>query len=204
MGFFTKSENRSRPRFTGAADGTASTLWIVALTLASTGATLALACATPFTALAALAATQMRGRDGIPLMVVAWAASQAVGFGLHDYPRDATTLAWGVALCIAAVACVIAARQAAVRMPNSSAFSRIAVAYLVASVAFKAVILLWSFGLGGVDTALSPAINARQLVRNGAILVALYGLCRALIAIGMPGIPRDRDTSGTEGSVAIC
>lgn len=204
MGFFSKSESSSRPRFTSAAYGTTATLWIVILTLASTGTTVALACATPFTALAALAATQMRGRDGIPLMVVAWAASQLVGFGLHDYPRDTTTLAWAVALCMAAVVCVIAARQVTVRMPNSSALSRIIVAYLVASVTFKAVILLWSFGLGGVDTALSPSINARQLVRNGAILVALYGFCRALIAIGMPGIPRDRDNSGTSRSVVLC
>ncbi len=204
MGFFTKNGNRSRPRLTGAADGTTATLWIVILTLASTVTTVALACATPFTALAALAATQMRGRDGIPLMVVAWAASQLVGFGLHDYPRDATTLAWAAALCMAAVVCVVAARQVIVRMQSPSMLAQIVVAYLVASVTFKAVILLWSFGLGGVDTALSPAINARQLVRNGAILVALYGLCRALLAIGMPGIPRDRGNSRASGPVAIC
>ena len=38
----------------------ASTLWIMLLTLVSTVATLALACATPYAALAALAATRMR------------------------------------------------------------------------------------------------------------------------------------------------
>lgn len=192
MPSFMEDERRQRPHQTGAANGaTASTLWIVVLTLASTVATLALACATPFTALAALAATQMRARDGAPLMLLAWAVSQIVGFGLHNYPRDASTIAWGVALGMAAVACVIAARQAVNRVGNRSMLIQMAVAYLVATIAFKAVILLWSFGLGGVETTLSPSINARQFVRNGAILIGLYALCRGLLAVGMPLMPRE-------------
>ena len=70
----------------------ASTLWISLLTAASTGTTLLLACATPFPALAALSAVHMRPRDGIALMMLAWAASQAVGFGLLGYPHDPATL----------------------------------------------------------------------------------------------------------------
>lgn len=166
-------------------DAHASTAWIMLLTLASTGTTLVLACATPFTALAALAATQMRTRDGVLLMLAAWAASQIVGFCTLGYPRDASTIGWAVALATAAVAGVIAARVAAARS-GSNGLIRIAAAYLAASVAFKVVILLWSLGLGGVETALSPAINARQFMRNGAILAGLYLLVRALVVIGMP------------------
>lgn len=170
----------------------ASTLWIMLLTLASTATTLVLACATPFTALAALAATQMRARDGVLLMLAVWAASQLVGFCVLDYPHDARTIAWGIALGMAAIACVIAARLVVDRMPGRSTFLQLAIAYLVASIAFKLVILLWSFGLGGVATTLSPSINARQLVRNCAILVGLYALYRALVAIGVPAASRDR------------
>lgn len=166
-------------------DAHASTVWIMLLTLASTATTLVLACATPFTALAALAATQMRARDGVLLMLAAWAASQTVGFCVLGYPRDAGTIGWAVALATAAVAGVTAARTAAARS-GSNGLVRIAAAYLVASVAFKAVILLWSLGLGGVETALSPAINARQFVRNGAILAGLYLLYRGLVMIGIP------------------
>lgn len=171
-------------------DRGASILWIVLLTLASILTTLALACATPFTALAALAATQMRQRDGIALMAVAWASSQAIGFGVLGYPHDATTIGWAAALGTAAVASVIAARQAADRSEVRSPLARIAVAYLAAAIAFKLVILLWSFGLGGVDTALSLSINARQLVRNAAILAGLWLLYRGLVAAGLPRAPR--------------
>ena len=63
------------------------------------------------------------------------------------------------------------------------------VAYFVASVVFKLVILLWSLGLGGVATALSPSINARQFVRNGAILAGLLLLYRGLVSLGLPAAP---------------
>ncbi|WP_217429807.1 hypothetical protein, partial [Sphingomonas bacterium] len=81
-------------------------LWIVLLTLASTGTTWALACMTPFAALAALAATHLRRRDGAALMLVTWGVSQAVGFGVLHYPHDPKTIEWGAALGLAALGAV--------------------------------------------------------------------------------------------------
>ena len=75
-----------------------STLWILLLTLTSTATTLALGCAMPFAALAALAALHLRQRDGLILLGLAWVANQAVGFGLMGYPHDPRTIAWGVGL----------------------------------------------------------------------------------------------------------
>lgn len=169
----------------------ASALWTVLLTLASTATTLVLACATPFPALAALAATQMRAKNGIALMVLTWVASQTVGFALLGYPHDAKTIAWGLALGMAAVASVIAARGVVERAGVTSPLVQIALAYVVAAIAFKLVILLWSFGLGGVATTLSPSINTRQIVRNAAILAGLWVLYRGLVAIGVPRAPRE-------------
>lgn len=176
-------------------DARVSTLWIMLLTLASAVTTLALACATPFTALAALAATQLRARDGILLMIASWAVSQATGFCLLGYPHTLSTMLWGVALGMAAVAGVVAARAAADRLAPQRPLLGLAFAYLAATLAFKLVILLWSFGLGGVDIALSPAINAQQLVRNAAILAGLYLLYRALVAAGVPAAPRFRQAA---------
>jgi hypothetical protein len=177
----------------------ASTLWIMLFTVASTVTTLALACATPFPALAALAATQMRRGDGVALMIVAWIASQAVGFCMLDYPHDPKTLAWGVALGMAAVASVLTAGEVVARAPFRSEYARIALAYVVAAIMFKLVILLCSVGLGGVATALSPSINARQLLRNGAILIGLMILYRALVSIGLPALARE-----PQGAVVPC
>lgn len=162
--------------------GRISTLWIVLLTVASTVTTLALACATPFPALAALAAVHLRRSDGVLLMIAAWVASQAVGFCVMGYPHDAATLAWGGAIGVAAIAAVFAAGAVAKGNPAV----RLMLAYGAAFVAFKVAILLASMMLGGVGTALSVDIMMRQFARNGAILIGLSALYHALTAVGIP------------------
>ena len=163
-----------------------STLWIVLLTAASTATTFVLACATSFPGLAALAAVHMRRRDSIVMMLLAWLASQLVGFCFLDYPRTATTFAWGIALAMAAVAAALGASTAFSRMKFRSTGGRLTLAYGAAFVAFKAVILLWALGLGGLESVTDPMITARQLVRDGAILIGLFALYRGLVALGVP------------------
>lgn len=159
-----------------------STTWILLLTLASTATTLVFACATPFPALAALAAVHMRRSDGVLLMIAACIASQAVGFCVLGYPHDVRTLAWGAAIGVAAVAGVITGAAAA----KGSPAVRLMLAYVAAFVAFKAAILLASLVLGGIGTALSIDIMMRQFVRNGAILIGLLAIYHALTAVGIP------------------
>lgn len=164
----------------------ASTLWIMLLTAASTLTTLALACATPFPALAALAAHHMRRRDGVALMLAAWAASQAVGFGLLGYVCDRETIGWGVALAVAAPLSALAAYAAIDRVGNRPAPIRLLAAYGAAFVAFKAVIALFALWLGGFAMLIAPELAFGQFVRNGAILIGLLALYRALVALGAP------------------
>lgn len=168
----------------------ASTLWILLLTAASTATTLALACATPFPSLAALAAVHMRRRDGIALMLTAWAASQLVGFLLLAYPHDIRTLGWIPGLATAAVGSALGAYAALGRVGNAPVPVRLAAAYAAGFVAFKLVVLAWAFLLGGVASAIDPDVMLRQLLRNGAILVGLYLLYRALTALGVPAPQR--------------
>ena len=163
----------------------ASTAWITLLTVASTLATLALACATPLAALAAIAATRMRLRDGIALIVLTWAASQAVGFCVLDYPTDLTTIAWGGAIGSAAVAALFGARWAAGAVAGGPVL-RLATAFGAGFIAYKAALLGWSFVLGGVHTALSPWWTAQQFVREAAFVVALVLAYETLVAIGVP------------------
>lgn len=170
----------------------ASTLWIMLLTAASTLTTLALACATPFPALAALAAHHMRRRDGVALMLAAWGASQAVGFGLLGYACDVETLGWGAALGLAAPVSILAAYAVMDRVDGRPAIVRLALAYVVAFVAFKAVIALFALRLGGLATTFDPGLVARQFLRNGEILIVLLLLHRGLVALGAPVPARAR------------
>ena len=167
----------------------ASALWVSLLTAASTATTLALACATPFPALAALAAVHMRRREGVALMLLAWTASQFVGFFLRGYPRDGSTLAWGAGLATAAVGSVLASHAVLRVAGYRSVAARLGLAYAAGFTAFKAVILAWALVLGGLHSVMAPDLLAEQFVRNGAILIGLYGLYRLLVAAGIPAPP---------------
>ncbi len=173
-------------RYDGSSKPGASALWIALLTATSTATTYVLACATPFPALAALAALHMRERDGLALMALAWIASQIVGFGLLGYPHSSTTVAWGLALAVAALVSAGAAYLLLPRLRLRSMWSRLAAAYVVAFLAFKAAIALCGLALGDLASAFDPAIVLAQFMRNGAILLGLFLLYHGLVALGVP------------------
>ena len=89
---------------------TGNATWILVLSAMSIVFSLGLACATPFAGLAAIAALTLSRRDAFIAAGLVWLANQVVGFGLLGYPTDPTTLGWGVALGISALAAVAAAQ----------------------------------------------------------------------------------------------
>src|SRR5258705_12794060 len=70
-------------------------LWILLLTAASVFVTLGMACATPFAALAALAALHMSRRDALPLIRIALLAPQSGRSRRLGYPPTTHSLASG-------------------------------------------------------------------------------------------------------------
>ena len=84
--------------------------WIALLGGASIGFGLAFACATPFVALVTLAALTMSRRDAFIVTGAVWLANQAVGYGILDYPRTFDSYAWGVAIGMAVLLALLAAR----------------------------------------------------------------------------------------------
>ena len=166
-----------------------SLLWIVLLSAASVLTSWALACATPFAALAALAALHMARREGLILMAVAWFASQAVGFGIHHYPQDPTTLMWGGVIGIAAIASLLAACWTIGRL-TGGAVASLAVAFVGATLGYKSVLIMGALALGGLKIALSPTYFAQDFVRDGAIMIVLLVLYRGLTALGVPAATR--------------
>jgi hypothetical protein len=72
--------------------------WIALLTVATVAASAVFACATPFPALAALAALHMNRRDAFALTAVIWGTNQIIGYGLLHYPQTWDSFAWGIAI----------------------------------------------------------------------------------------------------------
>ena len=117
-----------------------------------------LGCIVPFAAIAAAAAVDLRFRAGSALVVCVWAVSQAAGFGIHHYPRDPSTLAWGAAMLVAVLAAFAAAR--ALR-------SRPILAFCAAFGAFEIVLAIFSVALGGWG-AYAPYVLLGLLAVNAA------------------------------------
>jgi hypothetical protein len=77
--------------------------WIATLTVATIASTVIFACATPFAALAALAALYMNRRDAFIVTGLTWATNQVVGYGFLNYPHSWDSFAWGVAIGVGAI-----------------------------------------------------------------------------------------------------
>jgi len=120
------------------------------------------------------------------LAVGVWLANQGIGFTFLGYPWTWNCLAWGIALGLSAVTATLAADGMVGRLGTGSAhaFPRYVAAFVVAFVAYKAVLIVSSLGLGGT-CSFTPAIQARILTINAGALVGLVALQRLGIAVGI-------------------
>lgn len=160
-------------------------LWILLLTAASVFVTLGMACATPFAALATLAALHMSRRDGFSLVGIAWVADQAVGYGLLQYPRTLDSAAWGMALAVAALAAVLAARAAVEALRRRGAGVTGAVAFGAAFAAHQATLLAATAALGGGAEAFTPSVVGWVLRVNVLSIAGLVILHRVAVWTGL-------------------
>lgn len=159
--------------------------WIGLMTAASGVASFALACATPFPALAALAAMYVRRTDGLILLGASWLAAQIIGFGIKGYPLDGHALLWPVALGCAAAGSLFAAEAVTRGLAKLNPALRMGLAYVAAYAGFKLVVLV---GVNLFDhgwAAFSLEVLTRQFVRYGAILLGLAALHLAWTRIGI-------------------
>jgi hypothetical protein len=153
-------------------------LWPTLLVAVTAVASLAFACVTPFAAIALVAARTLRRRAAFLTIAAVWLANQAVGFAALDYPRDAETLAWGVAIGVAAVASTMAAAALMRRFHAASMALSLIAGFAASFVVFEAVLFATAPILGGTDT-FAPAIIGELLLLNGAWAVALIAVHEA-------------------------
>src|SRR5258706_4908659 len=160
-------------------------LWILLLPAASVFVTLGMACATPFAALATLAALHMSRRDGLALIGIAWLADQAVGYGLLGYPRTANSVAWGVILGVSAFAALLAARALADRLRGRGGLMTGAAAFVGGFVAYEAVLVAATAVLASGADAFSLPIVGWVLRVNLLSLAGLLILHRLAVWVGL-------------------
>ena len=160
-------------------------LWILLLTAASVFVTLGMACATPFAALATLAALYMSRRDGLALIGIAWLADQAVGYGLLGYPRTANSVAWGVILGLGAFVALLVAQALAGRVRARGAVLAGAAAFAGAFIAYQGVLVAATAVLASGAEAFSLPIVAWVLRVNVLSLAGLLILYRLAVWIGL-------------------
>jgi hypothetical protein len=169
--------------------------WGGILTVLTVASTLAVACGTPFAALATLAALFLPRRDAFVLIAVNWLANQAIGFGLLHYPLNWDCYRGGINLGIAALLSTMAALLAQRALRGVAAAVRAIGAFIVAFVAYEAALFLLSPAASRADFA-APVVLYILYV-NAVALVGLLLFKAAAAALGfMPikydaAVPRD-------------
>jgi hypothetical protein len=149
--------------------------WLVAIDGAAVLGSFALACMTPFAALAAAAALTLPRRTGVMAVLGAWMLNQIIGFGFLGFPTDPMTILRGVAIALSMLAGFGVAH--AVRGSHGTlSLARMIAALAGAFVTYEVVTYATAMVLGGTQN-FTPAI-VWMLARNDAMwftgLMALY------------------------------
>lgn len=161
----------------------ANVMWIALVATSSVLFSLALACATPFAAIATVAATRMPVRLALTLTTAAWLVNQSVGYLLLGYPRTWDSFAWGAAIGLAALLAVGAVLL--VQRWIASSLAALAGGFASAFFVYEAVLFSATALLPSGDEAFSFAVIAQILWTNLLALAGLLILHRLAVAIGL-------------------
>jgi hypothetical protein len=160
--------------------GWPAALWTAFLAATGLTFTICFACITPLAGIAAVAAATLSRRAAVVAVLLVWAANQAAGFLLLDYPQTANAYEWGAVLGLATLAALavsdlslnaIANRVAGPVVAVVAAFAVFEIALYVASVA----------ALGGMD-----GYGAETIMRVAGINASAASLLFVLRHVGLP------------------
>jgi hypothetical protein len=158
-----------------------ATPWAAFLVAASAIGSLVFACATPFAALATVAAITLPLRTALLTSAGVWLANQAIGYGLLAYPVDASSLSWGVALGVAAVAATAAAGAAVAGLRDRTEPARWVAGLAAAFAAQQGVLFAASLILSGGAGFTAAAVGGIATL-NAIWAAGLAVLYRGLVA----------------------
>jgi len=163
--------------------------WLVLLIAAALLSSVTFACVTPFAAFAVLTAATLNPSRALAAMAAIWLANQAMGFLFLGYPFDGSSLAWGGAIGVAALAAT-AATAVAIRSARLPAAPRLAAGFVAALAVYEGLLWAVSLGLGGSGN-FTPDIVAKVALSGVCWLVAIAILRHAMLRLA-PIRRRDR------------
>ena len=166
--------------------------WGGILTVLTVASTLAVACGTPFAALATLAALFLPRRDAFALIAVNWLANQAIGFGLLHYPLNWDCYRGGIDLAIAALLSTMAAILAQRSLRNVATPLRAIGSFALAFLAYEGTLFAISPSGSRADFAASVVLYIFYV--NAVAFVALLLLQTAAAALGFSANPSGAST----------
>jgi hypothetical protein len=167
-------------------------LWIALVAMAGIVFSLALACVTPFAAIATVAGSFLTRRAAIALTIFAWLANQAVGYLVLDYPTTWDSYAWGLAIGFAALASLAAV--IALRATVQSAVVTVFVGFLAAFAAYELLLFAVTAVLPSGEGAFSFQVVLQILWTNALALVGLLALHWCAVWFGL--LASRRQTAG--------
>jgi hypothetical protein len=139
------------------------------------------ACATPFAAVATLAALKLGGRDRLVVTGMSWLANQAVGYLYLGYPWTLSSGAWGIAIGVATAAATVAATGLSSARPAPLAMS---LPFVAAFAVFELSLYAAGFLLPGSEGAFTPAIVGHIFLINGVTLCGILAAFHVVMLFG--------------------
>ncbi len=164
-------------------------IWIALIVTSGVCLSTVFACATPFAAVATVAALKLGRGDTIAVVGLVWLANQAIGYGFLGYPWTWDSAAWGLAIGAAAGLAVLAARGLS---PARAAPLAVSLPFVAAFTAFEFALYVAGFLLPGSDGAFSAAVIGHVFLINA---VALCGLMAAFQLATLVGHLARKDPS---------
>ncbi len=156
-------------------------LWLALIVVGGVGFSPFFACATPFAALATLAAGKLNWRDGLGAVGLVWLANQVIGYGLLGYPWTLNSLGWGVAIGVSSALALVAARALSSARPVRLAIS---LPFVAAFAVYELALYVAGFALGNETGAFAFAVVRQILEVNLFALVGLLVAAQLASVIG--------------------
>jgi hypothetical protein len=156
-------------------------LWITLIAASGICLSPVFACATPFAALATLAALKLGRRDAITILGLVWLANQVIGYGFLGYPWTWDSAAWGLAIGLSAGLAFVVSRGLSTTRP--APFS-VSLPFIAAFAAFELGLYGVGFILPGGDGAFTASVVWHVFLLNAIALGGLMVAYRMMMLVG--------------------